>query len=115
MTIKCTGYEWNAFYNEPEFWKEGTWWDACEITVNGLPISDDYYPNADGVANTDVVKITNGVVFLRECDDNGPSMESYFKRWRKKQTTSIFVVEAPTEKEEYIIALIRKSGCKVRK
>lgn len=22
MTIKCTGYEWNAFYNDPEFWKE---------------------------------------------------------------------------------------------
>lgn len=115
MTVKCTGSEWNAFYHDPEFWPEGAWWDDAEITVNGVLIDENHSPNVDDINDDDLVKITNGVVYLHEDDTDGPSLEAHFKRWRKQQNTASFVVEVPKTQEALLIALIVNAGGKVKR
>lgn len=57
--------------------------------------------------------ITGGIVFGIEGRE--PSLESWFKAWRKKQTTTSFVVECKIVDEAEVIAAIIAAGGKVTK
>ena len=112
MTVKCTGSEWNAFYHDSEFWPEDAWWDDGEITVSGVLIDEDY--SVDDIIYLDVVRMSGGIVYLRKGDEDGPSLESHFKRWRKQQSMTTLLVEVSKEQADMLRALIRQVGGKVR-
>ena len=107
MTVKTTGAEFKRFCNDPEFWPEGAWHEGDEILADGeeADILDEIPGNA-------VVSITGGIVFGIEGEE--PSLESLFKAWRKKQTTS-FVVECKIVDKAEVIAAIIAAGRKVTK
>jgi len=47
--------------------------------------------------------------------DEGPSLETYFRRWRKKQTTTFLTVECDHTKLEAVKAAIKAAGGKISK
>jgi len=112
MTVKTTGAEWNRFYNDKSAWPDGSWHKDEEITVNG-ETSDTYEIDLSAVPSDAAMTVAGGIVFLSLHDNDGPSLESYFKRWRKAQTTTFFNVECPHDKAEVVKAAIRFAGGKV--
>lgn len=114
MTVKTNGAEWKRFYSDPEFWPEGVTYADETITVNGNVIDGCDDPDVL-IDDSFIITITDGVVFLHEDDVDGPTLEAYFKRWRKKQTTAYLVVEVSKEKVETVIQSIQQAGGKVLK
>lgn len=111
MAIKTTGAEWKKFYTDPDFWPDGTWHDDEEITVNGdVADADD---NLEMIDDSAAVTVAGGVVFIHEGDDDGPTLEAYFKRWRKKQTTVFLSVEVSKDKVDAVAAAIAHAGGKL--
>lgn len=112
MTVKCSGAEWNAFYNDAEFWPPNAWFDDAELTING--VLDDGMGSIDHVHASDVIKITGGVFFLNDRSTDGVSLETHFKRWKKCQSTTIFVVEIPKEQDGAFRAFIKQFNGKIK-
>lgn len=111
MAVKTTGYEFKRFYNDKNWWKEGTWHDAVVLLVDGeeLDNQDEY----DYILDSAKVVIDSGVVFLSETTDDGVAMDSYFKRWKKAQTVRSIVVEVDISKLDAVIAAVKAAGGKV--
>lgn len=113
MVTKTTGVEFKRFYSDKECWPDsGTCWHEDEIvTVDGGVAGDetDYAEIADEAK----VTIEGGIVFGPEWDENEPSFETYFKRWRKKQGTASFLVECDIANLEAVKAAVKAAGGRV--
>ena len=109
--VKVTGSEWNRFYADTEAWPDGAWHEDEEITIDGKAPSDDF--DFSAVADGAMLTVAGGVVYLNGLEE-GPSLEAHFKRWRKRQTTSVLVVEVPHEAAEAVRAAIAAAGGKLR-
>jgi len=104
MTVKTTGAEFKRFYADSEFWPEGASHEGEEILADGEEAD-----TLDDIPGNAVVSITGGIVFGIEGKE--PSLESWFRAWRKKQTTTSFVVECEiVDKDEVIAAIIAAGG-----
>ena len=109
MTVKTTGAEFKRFYNDPAFWPEGAWHEDDVILADG-----EEPEQIDLISETAVVSISGGVVFGvggRE----PPSLESWFRKWKKIQTTMSFIVECDIADQANLISVIRSAGGKVVK
>ena len=112
MTVKTTGAEIKRFYFDEAFWPEGVWHEDEDIEVNGSPLSED--GSIEEVPDDAVVKITGGAVIgLPGCGNGGPSFEGYFKKWRRAQSTVLFVVECAKDKKGAVRAAIRAAGGRI--
>lgn len=112
MATKTTGAELKRFYADKEFWPdEADYYHEDEwLVVNGVEPKDFETVNIDDLADTDEIKLSGGQV----CNAPGePSFETYFKRWRKKQSIATLFVEVPKDRAEEFAALIRNAGGKV--
>ena len=110
MTVKTTGAEFKRFYFDDAYWPDGTWHEDEEIEVDGLPISEDLA--IEDVSDAASMKITGGMVMVL-ADSSYPSVESYFKKWRKAQSTVSFVVECDKDKEGAVRSAVRAVGGRV--
>ena len=110
MTVKTTGAEFKRFYFDDAYWPDGTWHEDEEIEVDGLPTSEDLA--IENIPDTASMRIAGGVV-MGLADDSAPSVESYFKKWRKAQSTASFVVECAKDKEGAVRAAIRAAGGRI--
>lgn len=117
MATKASGIEFKRFYNDPQYWPSGsdTYHDDVVFLVNGEELPDDKDPGQ--VADADVVSIEGGVVMHSPLYAAGkePSMESYFKRWRREQNTTTVVVECDRKDLEAVQTAIKAAGGKVVK
>lgn len=117
MATKASGAEFKRFYNDPKYWPEGsdTYHDDVVFVVKGEELPDDQDPGQ--VADTDVVSIAGGSVMNSPLykDGSEPSVEVYFKRWRREQNTTIFSVECDRKVHEAVEAAIKAAGGKVIK
>lgn len=86
--MKTTGALWKEFYNDEAFW-EGYYHDDTLILFDDVEVEEYEDPSPDAV-----VKIESGYVY--KTDDfftsHDLSLETFFKRWKKKQTTRTMVV-----------------------
>ncbi|MEI9553692.1 hypothetical protein [Enterobacter hormaechei] len=88
--MKVQGALWKQFYNDEEYWK-GHYHDDVLITFDGVE-QEDY----DNPADDAVVKVESGYVY--KTDDDFPSsrhdlsLATFFRRWKKIQTTEVIVV-----------------------
>lgn len=118
MATKCTGADYKAFMDDKSFWKETgepdgyTYHDDEVLIVNGVEADLDFDPMK--MSDSDRVTIEGGVVINAAQGPEMPSLEAYFKRWRKAQTTRYLVVEAPVEKLDEISEALKALGAKVR-
>ena len=96
MTTKTTGAEWRAYHDDLKAWPPGSWYEDCVVTVNGVEVE-----SPEEVAANAQVKIDGGVYWPsgslanQEIPDDGVSLESHFRKWRKAQTVERIVVEVP--------------------
>lgn len=113
MAAKTTGAEFKRFYDDPNIWPEnGTIWHEEEVvTVNGADSDSDC--DFATIPDDASVVIEGGVVFGPEWDENNPTFEQYFKRWRKKQTTASLLVECDISKVDAVKAAIKAAGGRV--
>lgn len=116
MGVKVSGAEFKRFYNDQKYWPPApadTYHDDVVFMVNGDLLPDDKDPGS--VADTDVVAIEGGAVYHSPFYKDGrePSIEAYFRRWKKEQTTTSLVVECDLSKIEAIKAAIKAAGGKV--
>lgn len=113
MGVKASGAELKAFYNDVVFWPPGegnTWHEDESVTVNNQTWEGEYTDVPD---NAQVV-IDGGIVFSTKWEEgDAPSFETYFKRWRKAQSTAFLSVECPKDKEAAVRAAIKAAGGKV--
>lgn len=111
MARKTSGKELKAFYADDSFWKEGVWHEDEEILVNGQSVED---LEIGGLKDTDEISITGGYVFGPDWErSNGPTFESFFRRWKKRQTTTTFVVQCDLSQADAIKAAIRAAGGRI--
>lgn len=114
MTTKTTGAEIKRFYADPDFWPEDggdTWHEEELITIDGTPI--DTEKGIAEIPDAAVVTVSGGIVYSPKWDGNEPSFETYFKRWKKKQSTVSIIVECDVAKRDAVVAAIRAAGGKV--
>jgi hypothetical protein len=111
MSVKTTGAEWNKFYSDKEAWPDGAWHEDEEILVNGNSPSDDL--DLSAVPGDWQMTVANGVVFMDATADDGPSLETHFRRWRKRQITTVLVVEVPHDLVANVRDAIASAGGKV--
>ena len=110
MTVKATGAEIQAFMKSD--WDDGFWMDDYIFEVNGEEVGSEF--EEEELNPDDKVKIIRGEIYDEEmslvC-----SLESYFKKWRKKQAETVLVVSAPNDKLEAIKIAIAEAGGKILK
>lgn len=109
--VKVTGNEWNRFYADPEAWPDGAWHEDEEITVDGKEPGGDF--DFSAIPDAATLNLAGGIVYFNGLEE-GPSLEAHFKRWRKRQTTSVLVVEVPHKAADAVRAAIVAAGGKVR-
>lgn len=83
--MKVEGALWKLFYNDEEYWKE-YFHDDTLILFDGVEVDEYDNPNPDAV-----VKIESGYVYQGNYESQ-VSLESFFRKWKKKQTTTVIVV-----------------------
>lgn len=111
--IKTTGAEFKRFYNDDGFWPQddgNTYHEDETVTVDGAEWEPDY----NELPADAKVTLEGGMMFGPQWNrHDGPSMEGYFKKWRKQQSTTFLTVEVPKDKLEAVKAAIKASGGKV--
>lgn len=114
MAVKTTGLEIKQFFEDKEYWSESgspdrhTWYDDAVFTVEGETIED-----ITAVADTAIVKLEGGVVFGAVVGAAEPSLESYFKRWRKAQSNVTLVVTVEKSREAELRAFAASIGATI--
>ena len=106
--MKTTGAEFSKFYSDPVMWPKGNYHDDDDITVNGKDNAE-----LDSVSDNAVVEFTCGVVFNGNNEELN-SFPSYFKKWKKAQTTDFLTIEVPKTATATVTAWLKGQGCKVR-
>lgn len=109
--IKTTGAEWKAFNADTTYWAEFCVEDEI-VTVNGSRV-DEYSDYIDALADADKVTVDGGWV-ADQGSDKEYSLNTFFKRWRKQQTTEYLSVEVPKEKASVVRDAIKAAGGKVK-
>ena len=113
MTVKTTGIEIKRFYSDKDFWPDDngdTYHDSEEIFVDGTSLAIE--KSIFDIPDSAVVSIRGGVVFGPMWDSHEPTFEAYFKRWKKRQTTTTIVIECDVTAKAAVIAAIKASGGK---
>jgi hypothetical protein len=114
MTTKTTGAQWKRFYRDEAAWPKGAWHDDEEMTVDGKPAGD---VDPMSFADTAVITIAGGIVYLKEADQDGPSLEAHFKKWRKAQNSVSLLVDVERADESAVrmaLADLRRTGLRLR-
>lgn len=116
MATKTTGAELRAFYNDDAYWQKSPdsssdeiWHEELVLVVNGVEKTDDFSINED-LADDDKVTIIDGVILSTIDAFGARSFESFFRAWRKLQSTAHFTVTVPKEKLEAVKAAIKAAG-----
>jgi len=111
--IKTTGAEWKAFNSDDKYWAD-FYLDDEVITVNDSDV-DPYDYDPSKLADTDKVAIDGGWVTDQTPGSSKEySLATFFKTWRKQQTTEFLSVEVPKEKADAVRAAIVAAGGKVK-
>ncbi len=114
MPIKTTGAEFKRFYDDPKFWPEDggdTYHDDVLFYIDGSVIEDGY--DISDVPDGAQVKIEGGTVFSPNLANCMMNFETYFRRWKKLQTTSVVLVECDVSRVGEMKAAIKKCGAKI--
>lgn len=106
--IKTNGAEFKRFYNDDSTWPDGAWFEDEQLLVNG----NFWELDTDAIPDEATVKLSGGVV-LGLPDFSEPSVESYFRQWKKRQTLTTILVECDLSKLEEVKTAIKTAGGKV--
>lgn len=109
--VKSTGAEFKRFYNDSTFWPDDVWHEEEVVTVNGVVLDGEV--SFDAIADDAQVGIEGGIVNSPRLEWKEPSFEAYFKRWRKLQSTTTFLVECDRSVVDAVKKAIVAAGGRV--
>lgn len=109
MAVKMTGAEFKEFYSDEEFWPEDSWHEDAYMSVDGIEFPDGI--DVDELSDTSVVELSGGFVVGLKGEE--PALDTYFRRWRKKQNTTTFVVKCDKSIVDAVKSAIKHAGGKV--
>lgn len=113
MPIKTTGAEWRAFMADDDYWPIGTWYEEETVFIDGDEAPADFDPSLEEDLPGEVaVRVEGGVVYLRD-GEQATSLDAFFRKWRKAQSTARFIVECPKDKLDAVKAAVEAAGGKV--
>ena len=108
--IKTNGATFKRFYDDDSVWPEDSWHEDEEILINGEECSEGW--SARDIPNDAIILLSGGVVYGLT-NGTETSLELHFKRWLKRQTTVVFMVECSRDKIEQVKEAARSAGGKV--
>lgn len=117
MATKTTKAELIAFQNDESQWtgkdgqKDALWYDDVLFLVNGVERGDGFSP--EDLKDEDQVSILDGFVDSSESGFEIRSLESFFRSWRKKQSTAYLSISVPKDKLDAVKAAIKAAGGKI--
>jgi hypothetical protein len=96
--MKVQGALWKQFYNDEEYWK-GYYHDDTVVTFDGVEQEDYDNPSDDAVVN-----IESGYVYKEgdEYHSRDVTLVTFFRRWKKIQTTTVIVVTVDKDYAESV-------------
>lgn len=107
--MKVKGAEWNAFYNDDDYWKQGIWYDCLVLVVNGEEVEEGH----EHVEPTATVEFDSGVVYFDDNQTKSESFDTFFKKWRKQVKMKTVGVGIPRELFDEICEQLKARGCKI--
>ncbi len=114
MTVKTSGAEFKAFYEDDKYWPNDfgqTYHEDECLSVDGEVFEEDYVSIPDDAK----VTICGGIVYSPKWSrESAPSFETYFKRWRTLRDTVVVVAEVNKEQVEAVKDFIKSIGGKVK-
>jgi hypothetical protein len=111
--VTISGAEFKKFYNDTEWWPEGVYHDDASITVDGKDAYQYEKTDLDKVPDESIITLDGGIVTDIEGIDHG-SLDSYFKKWKKTQTTKTLLLEVKKEDVDKLLQVIKDSKIKVK-
>lgn len=108
MAIKTTGAQLKAFYSDDAYWPKESYWDG-DITADGTDLRDLEYEHIPDEA---IVVIGDGSVLSQFGGDLG-TIQSFFKKWLKKQSQAQVLVSCPKDKLMELKAALKSLGAKI--
>jgi len=108
--IKTTGAEFKRFYSDDTAWPDGVWHDDECVHVDGEEW--DHPEGYKAIPDAAKVEVSTGGIYGLP-NDKEISFEGYFKRWRKRQTTAMFLIECDLAKVDEVKAVVKAAGGKV--
>lgn len=93
--MKVEGSLWKLFYNDEDFWK-GYCHDDTLILFDGVEVEDYDNPNPDTVVEVESGYVYTGVY------ENPINLTTFFRRWKKIQTTAVIVVTVDKDYEQSV-------------
>jgi hypothetical protein len=116
MAINTTCEELRRFFDDKAFWPDDngeTYCDDMYLLVRNEKTWEEVI-DIDAVEDCAAVKIDGGYVCGPQFNHGmGPSLESYFKKWKKKRSTETFVVSCNKEDFTAIHEAIKSLGGKI--
>ena len=94
--MKTTGAELKRFYKDEAFWPEGAWIDDWYLEVEGTETD----PDAIDTVPDEAKVIFQGTVFLDSDNSSWVTLDTFFRRCKKRQTYAISLVELPKDQLE---------------
>jgi hypothetical protein len=108
--IKTTGAEFKRFYSDATTWPDDVWHDDECVLVDGG--AWDHPEGYEAIPDAAKVEVSDGGVYGLP-NNKEISFEGYFKQWRKRQTTTTFLVECDLTKVDEVKAAVKAAGGKV--
>ena len=109
MAVRTTGVEWKRFFNDRAAWRPGVRYEDAEIIVDDKLWEGDAADLAT-IPDSAFLSISGGIVYLLLSDTNGPTLEVYFRRWRRLQNTVFITCEAPRTSADAVRDAIIAAG-----
>ena len=103
--MKTSGATWKAYLAS---WPEGQWYDDHDESVDGAAFDGD-------PADTAVIEVTCGVIYVDGNDREGKDLIRHFRAWERAQTHVNVVCSIPRDKADELAALVRSINGKVVK
>ena len=107
--IKASGAMFKRFYSDDSAWPEDSWHEDEELLVNGEIHGDGSF---DDISDDATIVLSGGVVFGLP-NGTETSMELHFKRWLKRQTTTVVLVECDQSAVDQVKAAVKAAGGRV--
>lgn len=107
--IKTSGAEFKRFYSDDTVWPEGAWHEDETLLVDGDEWDEDYGQIPDNAK----VTLSGGTISFDLTEAPDVSMETHFRNWRKRQTTTTILVECDMAKIDEIKAAVKAAGGRV--
>lgn len=110
--MKVLGVDLIAFFESE--WPKGYYVDDSSKTVSDGQIFNDEDDSLSNPLPLDNKYELNDFGTLCFYDETGPTLASFFGKWKELQSTVTLIVQSPKDKEKEIRDIVKRAGASVK-